>query len=312
MVELGKKLFYDHRLSANNSKSCASCHNPSLAYTDGYRTNTGIYGDELLHNTPSLINVSELKVLQSDHPYLFTLEEQIKRPMYNLHPIEMGVQLNQNNLINYLQEDSTYQQLFHSVFGKDSSITLLNIEKSIIAFIKSIQSYNSRYDQYVRGEIKFTTEELNGLKLFSSSKLKCATCHRPPQFSSAYYTNHIDSAFANIGLYNINNKNIYPSEDNGIVKYTNDVKHNGRFKIPSLRNVMLTAPYMHDGSVSTIDEVLDIYVQGGRLINHEYHRGDGRKNKNKHPSISGFKLSNKERNELKMFLHTLTDSVSFH
>jgi cytochrome c peroxidase len=125
-------------------------------------------------------------------------------------------------------------------------------------------------------------------------------------------TNNTDSIYANIGLYNVDGKNEYPQNDEGLSRITHQKSDNGKFKIPSLRNVMLTAPYMHDGSIATIEEVIDMYANGGRSINYGNYKGDGRLHQNKNKLITGFTLSVKEKQDLIEFLTSLTDSSIFY
>ena len=139
--------------------------------------------------------------------------------------------------------------------------------------------------------------------------MACKNCHQPPNFTNA--DQEIQHVYFNTGLYNVKNENKYPVADNGIIQYTKNPIDNGKYKVPSLRNVALTAPYMHDGSVQTLSEVIDIYAAGGRNITNGPNLGDGRKNRLKNKLITGITLGNQEKKDLLNFLHTLTDSTIF-
>jgi cytochrome c peroxidase len=300
---LGQYLFFDTRLSLNNTKSCASCHNPNFAFSDGYRTSITSLGENVLHNAPSIINSSYLKKLDWANPNITSLTLQIKRPLYAHQPIELGLDQHFPKLKITFEKDSLYNSLFKKAFPNDDSLfTKQQIEDALIAYEKTLTSNESNYD---KGTL--TVQQLNGLKLFSSKQLNCVVCHPPPNFTLATTSNHIDSIYINIGLYNINNNHEYPKHDAGLSMITNKAVDNGKFKIPSLRNVLLTAPYMHDGSLATISEVIDMYARGGRWNKN----GDGKLNKNKHPLIKGFTLNEKEKMELISFLSSLTDSTIF-
>ncbi len=303
IAALGHYLFFDTRLSLNNTKSCASCHNPNFAFTDGYRTSITSLGENVLHNAPSIINSSYLKRYDWANPNITSLTQQVKRPLYTHQPIELGLDKHFISLKKTLAEDSLYNSLFKKAFPNDDSLfTKQQIETAIVAYEKTLTSQESKFDKKT-----LTPQQLNGLKLFLSKPLNCGVCHPPPNFTLAATSNYIDSIYINIGLYNINGNDEYPKNDAGLSMITNNKKDNGKFKIPSLRNVLLTAPYMHDGSIASISEVIDMYARGGR-INKE---GDGKLNKNKHPLIKGFLLSDKEKMELISFLASLTDSTIF-
>jgi cytochrome c peroxidase len=173
---------------------------------------------------------------------------------------------------------------------------------------KKLQSTNSPYDQFLKGGVALNPSQEHGRQLFFSEKLKCSSCHGGALFTNASISKKIDSVYFNIGLYNIQNKNSYPSTDIGLQEKTSNVSDNGKFKAPSLRNVALTAPYMHDGSMASLDEVIDMYARGGRNTTSTYNYGDGKLNKNKHAFISGFEISKEEKQDLIHFLETLTDT----
>lgn len=305
---LGHYLFFDTKLSINNTKSCASCHSPEFAFTDGYRTSATALGENVIHNAPSLINAVYLKKYDWANPNATSFETQIKRPLYGNHPIELGLNKHINEIQVFFKKDSLYPTFFKNAFPDSSKLfTLTQIEIAIAAYEKTLVSKSSNFD---KGEL--TPSAYKGLQLFTSKRLNCVSCHRPPYFTLATSTENVDSIYANIGLYNVGNKNEYPQTDNGIYSITHQPKDNGKFKIPSLRNVMFTAPYMHNGSISTIEEVIDMYARGGRNIDYGNYKGDGKLNQNKSQLITGFTLTNEEKKDLINFLTSLTDSTIFY
>lgn len=289
--QLGQYLFFDTRLSLNNTKSCASCHNPSFAFSDGYKTSITALGENVQHNAPSLINSTYLKRFDWANPTATSLVAQIQRPLYGNHPIELGLNHNIQKLNQIFSKDTFYIQLFKKAFPNDNSLfTPKQIETALVAYEKTLISRESKFDKQT-----FTSNQYYGLKLFTSAKLNCVSCHPPPYFTLATKSDNIDSIYANIGLYVK-----YPLTDNGLSSFTKKSSDEGKFKIPSLRNVLLTAPYMHDGSIATISEVIDHYAKGGR--NHP----------NKNKNIKGFTITSKEKQDLIEFLETLTDSSIFY
>lgn len=311
LAEVGRYLFFDTRLSFNNTKSCASCHDPKFAFSDGYRRSITANGDIVLHNAPSLINSAALFYFDWANPGINSLEKQHERPLYGEHPVELGVTGNEREILIQLQQDTLYQHLFPKIFpaGTDP-FTFPNIISAIAAYVRSLKSSESAYDNYINGNKDAISESaIRGMKLFSSNKLKCASCHVPPDFTLASVTRSMDSIYYNTGLYNISNLNQYPVFDSGLSMISGKQKDNGKFKIPSLRNVAITAPYMHDGSVNTLEEVITIYANGGRNISSGPNRGNGIFHQNKDKRISGFSLNHNEEQDLIDFLYALTDST---
>jgi cytochrome c peroxidase len=303
---LGKALFFEKNLSANGTKSCATCHDPAFAFTDGYRRSSTIYGENLLHNAPSLLNASYLKVYDWANPQVNTLEQQMQRPLFGQHPKELDV--DSVKAIVWLLKDKKYQKLIKNAYSK-KEFTFAKAMESIVAFQKRLVSVNAKYDVFLASKNKsvFSDSELRGYNLFFSAKLKCSQCHSGTFFTTA--TSTVEGSFQNIGLYNVANKNSYPLPDQGLGAITNRPEDIGKFRVPSLRNVSLTAPYMHDGSVDTLGEVLDIYAHGGRNIDYGLYLGNGKNNKFKSKLIQGFDLNKQQKTDLINFLYTLTDST---
>lgn len=311
LTETGRYLFFDTRLSFNNTKSCASCHDPKFAFSDGYRRSVTATGDIVLHNAPSLINSATLFYFDWANPAITTLEKQHERPLFSEYPVELGVKGHENEILGMLKKDTLYQNLFPKVFpGNSDPFIFPNIISAISAFVRTLKSSQSPYDKYIGGNKNALSESAKkGMELFYSGTLKCASCHPLPDFTLTSVTRNTDSIYYNTGLYNIGNANHYPIEDPGLSLISGRQQDNGKFKTPSLRNVAVTAPYMHDGSVNSLKEVIQIYAAGGRnIISGPYH-GDGKLHPSKDKRISGFSITQDEEKDLINFLYTLTDST---
>lgn len=300
---LGRWLFFDNRLSYNQQKSCASCHDPKFCFSDGYRTSAGTDGFNVKHNAPSLINVAFLKQYTWGDSSIHHLVQQMNNPMFNEAPRELGIKGHESLVLDKIAADPYYQKAFKEAFpNQPNPIQLDNIINAIAAYETILTSFNSKYDRYLKGEKNaLNAQELAGMKLYQSEKLQCANCHDKPTRSQ-----HQDLVYANTGLYNIDGN--YPLQDQGLYDYTGQAEDKGKFRIPSLKNVMLTAPYTHNGSVQTISEMIDIYAAAGRNISDGLFKGDGTKHPNKSKLIQGFQLNSLERLQLIAFLNALTDT----
>lgn len=278
-IELGKKLFFDNVMSLDSTVSCASCHLPDKYFTDGLPRSKGIRGEIVDRNSPSLFNVAYHPVLLREGG-VPTLEMQILVPIQEHKEFDFNIVA----LAERLRNDAAYVQLARKAY--DREIDPFVITRSISAYERTLFSGNSSYDQYFfQGKKKAMSKEaLRGYMLFNSDRLHCSKCH-----SGFNFTN-----------YSIVCNGVYKSyKDNGAFRLTEDEKDKGCFKVPSLRNVTETGPYMHNGSMTTLDQVIDHYAAGGK----------GHPNQSQ--LIRGFELNQKERNELKAFLAALTDeSVS--
>lgn len=309
-AKLGHLLFFEKKISFNHTKSCASCHSPEMAFTDGYRRSIAANGENAMHNAPSILNLNFNNYYDWDNSTITNLSKQIKRPLYNKHPKELGFDEDTIALFYFFEQNKTYHNLFQKAFPNvKKPISCQNVEICLVEYVKNLKATRSKFDRYEAGEKSiFSSSEKRGMDLFFSSQLQCGSCHVPPLFTQNNLSKNADTVYANIGLYNIENKNKYPITDPGLSRVTNQTKDDGKFKIPSLRNVLLTAPYMHDGSVASIQEVIDLYAAGGRIIEEGIQKGDGRFHKNKHPFVRGFSISTEEKNDLIQFLSTLTDT----
>ncbi|GJL49481.1 MAG: cytochrome-c peroxidase [Nitrospirales bacterium] len=274
-VELGKLLFFDRRLSMNDIIACASCHIPSLAFTDGQPVSTGINSQQGGRSAPTAIN----RVFSSAQFWdgrAATLEEQSIGPLIN--PIEHGF-VNHDELVVKLNDIEGYKKLFQNAFS--SGISAKTIGQAMASFQRTILSGNSPFDQYNSGEDSeaLSSSAKNGLELFRGKAL-CFTCHSGANFS--------DEKFHNLGV-------DWDTDHVDLGRYvvTKDAKDMGAFKTPTLREITRTAPYMHDGRFATLRQVVDFYDQGGIA------------NPHRDPLVQPLKLTETEKNDLVTFLESL-------
>lgn len=243
-IALGRKLFYDPILSLDNTQSCASCHRQNFAFADSNtQFSKGITGELGTRNAPSIMNLAWEKKFFWDGGSA-TLEDQVIGPIQN--PLEMHETL--TNVLNKLRKHAEYPQLFKRAFGTDSITTML-LMKAVAQFERTVISSNSKYDKFVRGEVELSFDELRGKELFEDQKKgDCFHCHvTGSTFTDFEFRNNgLDSVFKDLGRYNI----------------TLNKADSGKFKTSTLRNIELTAPYMHDGRFKTLEQVLEHYNNG--------------------------------------------------
>jgi len=310
---LGRYFFYDRRMSVNQSKSCASCHAPAFSFTDSYRRSIGALGDNVQHNARPLINIVFNKYLTAADSTLHFPEQQIGNPMFHDHPAELGWTGNEAVMLARLQQDSFYRSQLPVLFPMEKNpFSIRNIQSCISSFVKTIVSFDAPYDRYLynKDSMALTPSQVNGMKLFFSSRLQCSSCHGGINFSKPLLTekNGEPAWYQNTGLYNMNNTGNYPAGDQGLVELTRQTSDMGKYLVPTLRNLAFTAPYLHDGSAETLEAVISVYENGGRHLLSPLNQGDGRRNPYKNPLISGFTLSAGEKRDLISFLFTLSDS----
>jgi cytochrome c peroxidase len=315
-AELGRHLFYDTRLSANGRQSCASCHEQTRAFTDGRARSRGSTGALHPRGSMSLVNVAYARVLNWANPTLTRLEDQALIPMYGTHPVELGLDRS-DRWLEAFERDDTYQRLFRAAYsGESAPLTRVNLVRALATFERTIVSARSPYDRYHfdRDDAAISDAAKRGEVLFHSRPLSCFTCHGGVHFSGAMGAGERRMAveFHNTGLYNLAGPTSYPSDNTGVHELTGEPADVGRFKAPSLRNVAVTAPYMHDGSVATLAAAIDHYAAGGRTLVDGPYAGVGRENPNKSASIRGFSLTPDQRNDLVAFLASLTDESLLH
>ena len=285
-IDLGRYLFFDPVLSADGSVSCASCHDPAQGFADGRAQAVGINGQTLPRSAPSLWNIGFFSTLLWDGSKS-SLEEQMQGPLYS--PVEMGN--NPAQLLEALNGNPTYRALFEQAFGS-SPIALDHIYTAVTAFESSLISLNSRYDLYAHGyHAALNEEEIAGLNVFRSFVARCAECHTPPLFSN--------QQLAVLGVADAPGEIIDP----GAEAVTGDASQRGAFRVPSLRNITRTAPYMHRGQKATLEDAARFYT-GGR--GHEVPEGESLMI---HWHIWEPRLTDREIQLLATFMGALTDEA---
>lgn len=311
-VALGRRLFFDVRLSGNGKQSCGSCHEPAKAFTDGRATSLGSTGEAHPRGAMSLANVGYAAALTWANPILLTLEQQAVVPMFGDAPVELGMK-DDATLVARLAADAEYPAAFAKAFpGAEKPISLDHVTKALASFQRTIVSGDSPYDRYLRGDVSAITEsQRRGGALFFSEKVECYHCHGGFAFSDSAVSegSFFELSFHNTGLYDVDGKGAYPEPNRGLIDVTGKPEHMGRFRAPTLRNIAVTAPYFHDGSAKTLSEVLDHYAAGGRTITSGPFAGDGSKSPLKSDLLIGFTLTAQERQDLLAFLESLTDAA---
>lgn len=311
-VELGRRLFYDKRLSGNQTQSCASCHQQARAFADDRALGLGSTGESHTRGPMALGNIAYANTLTWANPLMTTLEKQALVPMFGDAPVELGLAGKEDELLARLRAEPKYQELFPKAFPSASDpFSLDSITKAIAAFERSLISSNSPYDRFLRGDgAAISDAAKRGKELFFSERLECFHCHGGFNFADS--TSHegtaiVEVMFHNTALYNIDGNGGYPADNTGVHAITHLLADMGRFKAPTLRNIALTAPYMHDGSIATLDAVIDHYAAGGRTIAAGPNSGDGSKSPLKSEFLKGFVITADERKDLLEFLDSLTD-----
>jgi len=312
-VELGRQLFYEPRLSATGDFSCGSCHIQSLAFADGKKTPVGATGQAHVLNSMSLANVGYNSVQTWANPLMQHLEQQMLVPLFGEDPVELGMAGKETELLESLKADPSYLAQFESAFSaEEAPVSVRNITLAIAAFERTLNSFDSPYDRYRYGgdRTAISDSAKRGEALFSSERMECFHCHGGINFSdSARHerSGFTEVAFHNTGLYNIDGNGAYPTENTGVAEVTLNPDDMGRFRAPTLRNITRTAPYMHDGSIADLNEVIDHYAAGGRTITEGPNAGVGSQNPFKSSFVQGFTITAQERQDLIAFLESLTD-----
>jgi cytochrome c peroxidase len=274
-VELGRRLFYDNRLSDDGSLNCGSCHVLSAAFTDGRVTSPGLQGASGKRNAPTLVNLAWMKRLMMEGG-VPTLETQALVPLHDSTEMASSMM----PVLARLNEDPLYKELAHAAYDRDS-IDAYVLTRALACFQRTLMSGDGRYDRYKQGrKDQMNEKEVRGMELFFSARTHCSECH-----SGVFFT---DMEFHNIGL-------SAEYADEGKSRATHLPQDVGRFKTPTLRNIQLTAPYMHDGSMASLEEVIAFYNQGGA------------DHLNKDSRIVPLHLTQEEQADLIAFLTTLTD-----
>ncbi len=276
---LGKKLFSEKILSKDSTVSCASCHKPEFAFADTTAFSIGIGGKVTKRNTPSVLNMK-------NRPYFFwdgraaSLEEQSLMPIQN--PDEMGLAIEE--AVARLNVSAEYKMLFQRIFGQRPDTR--NLAAAFAAFEETLETVDSKFDDWSNNLGKLTAQEERGRQLFVGDKAKCFDCHRMEDFTN--------DEFKNIGLYDERKLT-----DAGLYNITKKESDKGKFKTPGLRNVAVTAPYMHNGMFKTLEEVLNYYNSPDWFIENSVNRDDAFK--------TPLRLTAQEKKDIIAFLKTLTD-----
>jgi len=313
-VALGRHLFYDTRLSGNGAQSCATCHVQAHAFADSRAVALGSTGESHTRGSMSLVNIAYASTLTWGHPALVRLEEQALVPMFGEGPVELGLKRADPLLMDRFRAVPQYRQLFAAAFGASPDpFSVENLTRALASFERSIISARSSYDRYSDGdEAAISQQAKRGESLYFSPSLACFRCHGGFAFSQPVeFEGRPEGGdaplFQNNGLYNLPGPWSYPAGGRGIAEMTGRPGDAGKFKPPTLRNIAMTAPYMHDGSLATLDEVLDHYAAGGRTVADGPRKGIGRDNPNKSAMLRGFALTQDQRRDLLAFLRSLTD-----
>lgn len=312
-VTFGRHLFYDTRLSSNGTQACASCHRREFSFTEPRSKAIGSSGELNRRNSLALVNVAYNDTLMWAHPDLYEIERQVLIPMFGDNPIELGIAGHEQEVLARFHEDTDYQVLFEQAFP--SAVDPMNFTHMVDAlacFVRSLVSFESPFDRYAYGgqEDALSEDAILGLGHFFSERFECHHCHGGFNFTQSSTHQSVallDKPFHNTGLYNLGGNNAYPPEDQGLFEFTGNPADRGKFRAPTLRNVAVTAPYMHDGSLADLEAVLDFYAHGGRNVTSGALAGDGRENVYKSQFVQGFDMTPEERAELLAFLHSLTD-----
>ena len=300
-VELGRHLFYDSRLSGNQTFSCASCHRQELAFTDGRPRAVGSTGELHPRSSMSLVNVAYNVSFNWGDPETSRLEEQMPVPLFGDDPIELGLS---GPWLDRLRSDELYRRLFADAFpDSDEPIQVDHVIFAIAAFQRTLISGESPFDRLLfwGDDRDFPDAARRGMELFFSERLACGRCHASFNFSGPVSFEGAEPApavFHNTGLYDVDGEGAYPDRNRGVLEFSGKSADMGRFRAPTLRNIAVTAPYMHDGSVATLGEVIEHYAAGGR-------QGDGHPWKSE--LVDGFEIDERGAADLIAFLESLTD-----
>jgi len=293
-AKLGEKLFYDTNLSKNNDRSCASCHHPEKAFTDGLKTNVSLTGSNLARNTPTLTYAS-LQNAQFWDMRQLDLEKQSVDVIQNKDEMHGSMDaIHAKILLN-----NEYISLFKKAYPKTSKPEAWQIQNAIASYVRSLNAFDSRFDEYMRGNKNaLNNQEIEGMNLFMG-KAKCATCHFTPLFNGTVPPSYSKSEHEVIGTpQDVSGKKL--SVDQGRYLYNKMPQLVGAFKTPTVRNAAITAPYMHNGVFKTLEEVVDFYNKGGG-------QGLGYEVENQTLPFDVLKLTKMEEKALVAFMKTLTD-----
>jgi cytochrome c peroxidase len=282
-VALGHRLFFETKISVTGQYSCASCHDPARSFSDGRAVAVGATRSTLPHNAMALVNVAYNVSFGWTDPNMRSLEAQMLQPLLNEHPVELGVRGREDAVVAALQADDSYRAAFQSAFpDSEGKVTFPRMVNAIAAFERTLISGDSPFDAYVFGgqHQALSAAAKRGMTLFYSARVGCSVCHSGFNFAG----NWRDAKGAT-----------------GSPSFADNGMNGPPMRVPTLRNITMTAPYMHDGRFDTLDAVLDHYVAAGKGAAHGARPGRG-------PRLRSFDLTATERADLIEFLNSLTDS----
>jgi len=301
-VELGRYLFYDTRMSVNGKASCGTCHRQELAFTDGRARSIGTTGEQHPRRSMSLINVAYAPYLTWANGTLTSLEGQALVPMMGTKPVELGLLGHEKEFLEVVAEDPTYRRLFPEAFhGQRNPYTLANVTRAIAAFERTIISMRSPYDRYRwYGEMNALSDSAKRGEIifFSGERGRCFRCHGGWNFGPVRFAGTVPSGRDELmsGIFFNTGATVYVEPNRGLFEHTGRDADIGKFRVPSLRNIAVISPYMHDGSIPNLDAVIDHYIAGGKLAH-----------PNKSEIIRPLTLTEQDKQDLIAFLNSLTD-----
>jgi cytochrome c peroxidase len=283
-VELGRRLFYDADLSIDGTTSCATCHEQHRAFTEGNGTHPGVRGTPGRRNVMGLANVGYFAPLTWADPRQQKLEAQALVPMMGNRPVEMGMDGQDYELARRLNSDTCYPRMFRAAFPeRGGEISTNTVTLALAAFERTLISYDAPYDKFRRGDRSaLSSAAQRGMAVFND--LNCASCHAGENFT--------DQKFHHLGLYNETEAEARPAHDHGLKDVTGAAADEGAIRTPSLRNIALTGPYMHDGSITKLGDAIRAHL-----------KGDGARD----PQLKGLAINSSQEADLLAFLDSLSD-----
>ena len=327
LEQWGELLFSEKRLSSNSKVSCLTCHDPKKGFTDGKKNGIDIQGHRLHRNSQSLMNVRDLSVLTWANPILKSLEQQILVPLFLDTPGEMGLSKVWPSVQQFLIQNPAHKRLFDGAFPGEQTVESAQLVKALAAYLRTLTYPESDYDRFLKGDqAALGVAARQGRSLFYSKRIGCNQCHSGALLTRATHAalqssadpldkryntgplhpQWISEPFANTGLYTFGPLKNLPPDVVGLYEFTQNEKDLGRFRIPSLRHVRRTGPYMHDGSLATLEEVIEHYNKGGlKKCVHADTGKDCRPQGNVSPFVRNLGLNGVEKKQLIAFLKTL-------
>ncbi len=298
LIQLGRQLFSDSILSSTAKLSCSSCHKPEQAFTDGLAKSISNTENSFLdRNTPTVRYAAYQSALLYDLSAA-SLEDQLSHVIVNKKEFNTSY----TALLQNIAKKSQYISQFSSLFPEygNNAIQIFTVNKALAAYVRSLGSFNSEFDSYMREEATISDDAYKGYNLFMG-KAGCGTCHFPPHFGGLRPPHYTETEAENIGVW-ANFDTLHPiiDSDDGVYNFTKNEYFKGQFKVSNLRNISLTAPYMHNGAFATLEQILTFYDKGGA-------KGMGLNNPNQTLSEEALHLSVDETQAIIAFLHTLSD-----